>query len=152
GEADRILVDPYYVRNHVVEESTAAMLHRWYDFLVEHDELLTAPGIVEVTGSYAASYNDDLVVEYADSVLTHIATAGTIWRRITQAGDRLVLQLINLTGQHDTQWDAPRNPPADPGPGALRIRRAGTGLPRVRYADPDRQGHLVDVPVTADGD
>jgi dextranase len=152
GEADRILVDPYYVRNHVVEESTAAMLHRWYDFLVEHDELLTAPGIVEVTGSYAASYNDDLDVEYADTVVTHIATAGTIWRRITQVGDGLVLQLINLTGQDDTQWDGPRNPPADPGPGTLRIRRAGTGLPRVRYADPDRQGHLVDVPVTADGD
>ena len=37
GEADRILVDPYYVRNHVVERSTAALLKRWYDFLVEHD-------------------------------------------------------------------------------------------------------------------
>ena len=34
GEADRILVDPYYVRNHVIEPSTAALLKRWYDFLV----------------------------------------------------------------------------------------------------------------------
>jgi dextranase len=152
GEADRILVDPYYVRNHVVEESTAELLHRWYDFLVEHDEVLTEPGIVDVTGSYAASYNDDLDVSYADIAVTHIATAGTIWRRITQAGDQLVLQLINLTGQDDTLWDAPRNPPADPGPGTLRIRSAGTALPRVRFADPDRQAHLVDAHVTADGD
>ncbi len=52
GEADRILVDPYYVRNHVAEPSTRDLLRRWYDFLVEHDELLTAPGITDVTGSY----------------------------------------------------------------------------------------------------
>ncbi|HEY2042388.1 MAG TPA: glycoside hydrolase family 66 protein, partial [Jatrophihabitans sp.] len=30
GEADRILVDPYYVRNRVTDDSTAELLHRWY--------------------------------------------------------------------------------------------------------------------------
>src|SRR5262249_32138054 len=67
GEADRILVDPYYVRNHTVAESTAGLLHRWYDFLVEHDELLTAPGICDVTGSYAGDYNLDLDLVYPDA-------------------------------------------------------------------------------------
>ena len=43
GESDRLLVDPYYVRNHVAEPTTAAMLRRWYDFLVEHDELSSTP-------------------------------------------------------------------------------------------------------------
>lgn len=152
GEADRILVDPYYVRNHAVEPSTAALLHRWYDFLVEHAELLTAPGVTDVTASYAGGYNDDLDVSYADTEVGHLAAPGRVWRRITQAGDRLVLHLINLAGQHDTLWDAPRATPADPGPGTLRIRRAGPGLPRVRVADPDRQPYLVDVPVTGDGD
>jgi dextranase len=28
----------------------------------------------------------------------------------------------------------------------------GVGLPRIRVADPDRQGCLIDVPVTIDGD
>ena len=64
GEADRILVDPYYVRNHVVEASTRHLLRRWYDFLVEHDELLLDPAIVDVTGAYAGTYNDDIDVSF----------------------------------------------------------------------------------------
>jgi dextranase len=152
GEADRILVDPYYVRNHTVEPSTAGLLHRWYDFLTEHAELLTAPGITDVTASYAGDYNDDLDVGYAEVATSDPVAPGRVWRRVTQAGDRLVLHLINLAGQDDTLWDAPRAAPADPGPGTLRIRKAGPGLPRVRVADPDRQAHLVDVPVTDDGD
>jgi hypothetical protein len=34
----------------------------------------------------------------------------------------------------------------------LRARRLGKNQPRVRFADPDRQPHLTDVPVTIDGD
>lgn len=152
GEADRILVDPYYVRNHTVEPSTAALLRRWYDFLVEHADLLDAPGAAEVTASYAGGYNDDLDVSYEATPVAQFAAPGTVWRRITRVGDRLVVHLINLAGQDDTVWDAPRNAPADPGPGTLRLRRSGPGLPRVRVADPDRRAHLVDVPVTEDGD
>jgi dextranase len=152
GEADRILVDPYYVRNHVVEPSTGDLLVRWYDFLVEHAELLMTPDAVDVTGSYAGSYNDDLDVSYAATPVTGRAEAGSVWRRITQVGNRLVVHLINLAGQPDTLWDAARATPADTGPGTLRVRRVGTGLPRVRVADPDRSGTLVDVDVRADGD
>ncbi|HUX71688.1 MAG TPA: hypothetical protein VMV41_14315, partial [Cellulomonadaceae bacterium] len=80
------------------------------------------------------------------------AVAGTVWRRITRAGDALVLHLVNLVGQQDTRWDAPRLPVGDPGPGALRVRRTGPGLPRVRVADPSTTPRLVEVPVVADGD
>ncbi|MDX6227517.1 MAG: dextranase [Frankiales bacterium] len=152
GEADRILVDPYYVRNHVVESSTAALLKRWYDFLVEHTELLMPQGIADVTGSYCGLYNDDLDVTYELATVAEHAAAGTVWRRITQVGDRLVVHLVNLTGQENTLWDAPRHEPGSPGPGTMRIRRAGPDLPRVRVADPDRQARLVDVEVVADGD
>jgi dextranase len=154
GEADRILVDPYYVRNHVVEPSTAALLKRWYDFLVEHTELLMPQGISEVTGSYAGRYNDDLDISFpgTGAMVVEHASAGAVWRRITQVGDRLVVHLVNLTGQEDTLWDAPRREPADPGPGTLRIRRTGSDLPRVRVADPDGRPSLVDVEVVADGD
>src|SRR5690606_21128836 len=34
GEDGRVLVDPYYVRNHAAEPSTLDMLARWYDLLV----------------------------------------------------------------------------------------------------------------------
>jgi dextranase len=152
GEADRILVDPYYVRNHRVGRSTAELLHRYYDFAVAHTELLFDPGIVDVTASLAGAYNDDLDVSYASTPVTHLATPGTVWRRITQVGDRYVLHLVNLAGQADTHWNAPRRPPADTGTARLRIRGMGRELPRVRYADPDSQNRLRDLDVVADGD
>jgi dextranase len=152
GEADRILVDPYYVRNHVAESSTQDLLRRWYDFLVEHDELLTASAVVDVTGSYAGPYNDDIDLTYDEVPVTHAAVPGTVWRRVVQVGEALVVHAINLCGQENTLWDSPRQRPGDPGSGRLRIRRAGTSLPRVRFADPDRQPRLVDVEVTAEGD
>jgi dextranase len=151
GEADRILVDPYYVRNHAVQPSTAALLKRWYDFLVEHDELLMDPAIVDVTASYAGAYNDDCDVAFGGAPVSGSATPGAVWRRVTSAGDRLVVHLVNLVGQEDALWDAPRAEPTRPGAGILRFRRSGTDVPRVRVADPDAAGRLLDVAVTLDG-
>jgi len=152
GEADRILVDPYYVRNHVVEDSTAQMLVRWYDFLVEYDELLMSPEIVDVTASFAGRYNDDANISFDDIPVSSEAVAGAVWRRITRAGDRLVIHLINLVGQDDTLWDSARHPFADTGEGTLRLRAVGGFVPRVRVADPDNGGRLSDVVVSVDGD
>jgi dextranase len=153
GEADRILVDPYYVRNHVAGHSTADLLQRYYDFAVAHTELLFDPAIVEVTSSFAGDYNDDLDVSYPSVPVAQIARAGTVWRRITALADgRYVVHLINLTGQDDTHWDAARNQPGRVGRATLRIRRMGTELPRVSCASPDDQGRLIEVPLTAEGD
>lgn len=152
GEADRILVDPYYVRNHPVTAGTARLLARWYDFLVEHGELLVPARSADVTGAYADAYNDDCDVTYAAAPVGDTPAAGSVWRRVVEADGRLVVHLVNLTGQHDTLWDAPRETPADPGPGTLRLRRAGPALPRVRVADPDRHPRLTDVPVRPAGD
>ena len=153
GESDRVLVDPYYVRNHVAEPSTVALLARWYDFLVAHDELLFAPDLVDVTASYVGGYNDDCDVRYDDAVVSSEAVAGTVWRSITAARGRLVLHAINLVGQRDTEWDAAREPFGDPGAGVVRVRRLfGRPLPRIRVADPDGLGRLVDLDVREDGE
>jgi dextranase len=105
GEADRILADPNYVRNHRVAPSIADLLRRWYDFHVEHGELLSDPGFVDMTGALAGAYNDDCDLSYPAS---DVPIPGTVWRRVLGRGDRLVVHLINLTGQDDTEWDAPR--------------------------------------------
>lgn len=152
GEADRLLVDPYYVRNHVAAGTTLDLLTRWYDFLVEHDRLLMDPGAADVTGSYTGEYNGDLGVDYQARPVSDEPVAGAVWRRVVQAGGSLVVHLINLTGQTDTLWDAPREPAGPTGPGTLRFRRSGPGRPRVQVADPDRHPRLVDVPVRIEGD
>lgn len=149
GESDRILVDPYYVRNHTVEDSTAELLRRWYDFMVEHDELLFDPRIVDVTGSYAGPYNDDIDVSYTATPVSGDAEAGVVWRRVTSTPRGLVLHLINLAGQPDTLWDGPKEAPAAIGEGVLRIRSVAGSTPRVRVADPELSPRLVEVPVEA---
>ena len=150
GEADRILVDPYYVRNHVAEPSTAALLKRWYDFLVEHDRVLMADDIVDVTASYVGGYNDDGDVSFAGVPSTSTAVPGAVWRRVTSVGGALVVHLINLADQSDADWDAPRSTPV-PQRGTLRFRLDGRSAPRVRAADPDAEGRLVELDVVVDG-
>jgi dextranase len=153
GEADRILVDPYYVRNKTADSSTADLLQRYYDFAVAHRDLLFPPGLVEVTSSFAADYNDDIEVSYETVAVEQLATAGTVWRRITRLSPgTYAVHLINLAGQDDTQWDAARKPPARIGTGRLRIRRTGVEPPRVRYASPDAQHRLIDLDLVIDGD
>jgi dextranase len=152
GEGDRLLVDPYYVRNHPMTPSTAALLRRWYDFLVEHREILMSPVAVDVTGSYAGSYNDDCDVSYPAAEVQGSPEAGTVWRRVVERDGALVVHLVNLCGQRDTLWDAPREAVTGPGGGRLRVRRMHSGVPRVRVADPDRTPYLVEVPVTVEGE
>lgn len=150
GEADRILVDPYYVRNHVMEASTAALLKRWYDFLVEHDRLLMAEDVIDVTSSYVGEYNDDCDVAFADAWSTSRAEPGAVWRRVVSVGGAVVVHLINLCGQSDAEWDAPRSAPIPQG-GTLRFRLSGASAPRVRVADPDAEGRLIELDVVVRG-
>jgi dextranase len=147
GEHGKLLVDPYYVRNHEAEPQTLELLTRWYDFVVEHDALLLDPGIVEVTASYAGSYNDDLDVRFNGAEVSGTARAGAIWRRITRTSEGLVVHLINLVGQPDTLWDAPRDAPDGVGEGELRFRYVRGRTPRARVADPDDIARLHDLDV-----
>lgn len=152
GEGDRILVDPYYVRNHVAEPSTVELLVRWYDFLVEFDEVLMEPDLVEVTASFAGGYNDDCDVTYPHTSTHDEAVTGGVWRRITAVRNRLVVHLINLVDQPDTLWDSPRVPITPVGGGVLRLRRVGGAQPRVRVVDPDRPGVVVEPSVRNAGE
>jgi len=151
GEAANILVDPYYVHNHAMARSSAKLLKRWYDFLVAQDELLMAPDIIDVTNSYAGPYNDEIDISYDGVEISEEAKAGTVWRRITRAGDRIVVHIINLCGQSDTLWDRPRAPLGQVGSGHLRFRRVFNSTPRVFAGDPDTGCRLKKMPAVVEG-
>lgn len=152
GDSGRVLVDPYYVRNHIAEPSTWAMLRRWYDFLVEHGDVLVDPGIVDVTTAFAGAYNDDIEIAYARAEVASSPVPGTLWRRITATSHGYAMHVINLAGQADEAWDTPKAPFSDVGEGRIRIRKVNGCIPRVRYADPDLNPRLRDVDVRDGGD
>lgn len=137
GQSHSILVDPYYVDHHDASPSTVSMLAEWYDFAAEWDELLFDPEINDITQSHAGTYNDDIDVEFGKAQITSSPQPGALWRRITRTSVGDVVHVVNLIGQKDTLWDAPKSHPQNIGPGRLRIRcrRAGQ-LPEVQVLSP----------------
>lgn len=150
GEAGRVLVDPYYVRNHAAEESTLDMLARWYDFLVAAGDILLAPGLADITRSVAGELNDEIDVR-APVPVGHDAAAATVWRRVVETPHGQVVHLINLTGQHDTGWDTAKADLVPVHGLTLRVRRVGDSTPAVYVGDPDRGPAFTAVPVVKDG-
>ncbi len=151
GEEGRVLTDPYYPRNEAIDPAALDRLVRWHDFLVEHDDLLVAPAIVEVTGSHTGSYNGVLDVCYQDAPVSWHPRPGCVWRRVTRTGAGLVVHLVNLTGVDSVRWDHPQPPPGRTGAGSLRLALTGLADPDVWVADPDGSGHLQQVPVRTEG-
>ena len=147
GEDGHLLVDPYYVRNMPAEDETLDMLASWYDFLVANDEILVDPGIVDVTASYVGAYNADIDVSFDEAPVCWEAAPGCVWRRVTRAGDALVVHLINLVGQSDTVWDGPHRPAIALRGGTLRLKPLFGRVPRVSAADPDAGSTLIPLDV-----
>jgi dextranase len=142
GESGSVLTDPYYVHNHPAEPSTLNMLRRWYDFLTAQGELLTAPGVHDVTSSWYGPYNNAVTLEWDGCAVTTEPTPGAIWARVTRPDgppgtDRLVAHTVNLTQQTDIAWDSPKTPVEPLSGGLLRVRRVGAGLPRAFTGNPD---------------
>lgn len=151
GEGGNVLVDPYYVNNHQAADGTLEMLKRWYDFLVEHDEILMDPCIAEVTDSFAGPLNEDVEVAYDNLCVTEDPAEGAVWRRVTTTRHGLVVHLINLVGQKDTLWDGPKRSGILIEGGRLTLRCCAGRTPRVFVADPDGSGHLEELRVHCEG-
>jgi dextranase len=152
GEDGRVLVDPYYVRNHAAPADTLAMLGRWYDLLVAAGDLLFAPGSVDITRSVAGGLNDELDVVGGPAPFTHEARPGTVWRRVVETPLGTVVHLINLTGQAETGWDTPKAPIHPIDGLRLRLRWIGQATPHVHAADPDgAPGFAALTPAIRDG-
>jgi dextranase len=147
GEDGRLLVDPYYVRNHPASESTLDMLARWHDLLVAAGDVLMAQESADVTRSVVGGLNAELDVvagvdvagvDIAGVDVSHEARPGAIWRRVVQTPVGIVVHLINLAAQAETGWDTPKAAITAVDGLRLRIRQTGTAIPRLHAADPDR--------------
>jgi dextranase len=113
GEEAGLLVDPYYVRHHLISEATAAVARSYADFSVRFGELLFADG-VDVTQTHWGGINEEIIVQSSVPVSAH-AAAGSLWLYAVQSELGLVIHLIDLSAQSETAWDVPKRP-AGPSP------------------------------------
>ncbi len=149
GEDGRLLVDPYYVRNHAANESTLDRLARWYDLLVAAGDLLFDDLQADITRSVVGGLNGEVDVTAGAVPVNHEARAGSVWRRVVQTRLGTVVHLINLTGQSETGWDQPKAE-IEPVRGLqLRLRQTGSAIPRLHAADPDRGVTFAPLPLRA---
>lgn len=138
GESEVILVDPYYPQNHKAEESTVELMRNWYDFHVRYGDLLLAPEAIDVTRSYTGGINEDLI--FAAQGGQAIATdpePDTVWVRVVRTDLGLVIHLINLIGQEETDWDRRKSPIPDIKGLRLRILKT-LGVDSPYLVDPER--------------
>lgn len=150
GEDGRLLVDPYYVRNHRPEASTVDRLARWYDFLVAAGDLLFADDQADITRSVVGGLNGELDVASDGAPVSHEPRPGVIWRRVVQTRLGIVVHLINLTGQTETGWDTPKAEIVPVGGLRLRMRQTGAEVPRLQVADPDAGVAFTPLPLRAE--
>jgi dextranase len=141
GEENALLTGPYYPEHHRLRAPAHATLRRWYDFAVRYGDLLFDRGAADVTRSTLAGVNTELRIQAAAEVSTGLEP-GAVWTRAIETDHGLVLHLINLIGQRDLSWDAPKRPSQPVKDLRLSLRRVGKREPAFLFADPDRAAGL----------
>jgi dextranase len=149
GERHGALTHPYYPNYATLTDDAVAVLRRFADFAVANGDVLFNPRLARSTRHLWRGVNEDVAVEGAP-VLAE-PTPGGIWMRIATDGPRLVVTLVDLTGQADPRWNVAKRP-TDPAP-RLRVRvRVASAEPSVRFGHPLAGPELAPIPLSVDGE
>jgi dextranase len=136
GEAGAVLTDPYYPKHHRLTKPGIETMRRWYDFCVRYGDVLYDREAVDVTRTVLGGINEEYRVTAPVPVATD-AVAGGLWVRVVDSADRSAIHLINLAGQKDTDWDAPKRPVEPLSNVTIAVLRTEREPPDFAYADPD---------------
>jgi dextranase len=144
GEAQAALTHPYYANHATIADASQHAAGRYYDFAVRYGDLLFDRAAVDVTRVVAGGVNEDLAVD-APVPIAFSAEAGALWLRAVRLSHGLLVSLIDLSGQPDDRWDAPKAEPRALAPVRLSLQRTGRAAPRFLFADPDERPGMVDL-------
>ena len=108
GGNGRVLHDPYYVKNYLADEDTKKDLENYFNFLVSSGDLLYDESRVDITMTSSFGINGEICFD-SKALLSHDASAGTLWVRVFRGETGLTIHFINLMDQMDTLWDSPKN-------------------------------------------
>jgi dextranase len=150
GESRGVLTEAYYVRHEELSAGEEASTRRYYDFAVRYGDLLFDRGAVDVTSTHLGGVNEEIRVEAPVDVDVR-CRPGALWVRILRLTGGMLVSLVDLSGQDDDRWNAPKRP-ASPLEGVrLAIERSGPRAPRFLFADPDDRPGMVELPPDHDG-
>jgi dextranase len=156
GEERAALTEAYYVRHAELSDATLAFTRRYYDFAVRYGDLLFDAEAADVTRTHLGGDNQEIVIEAPVPVATDCAP-GVLWARAVRGSHGLVVNLIDLSGQNDVRWNAPKQPGSTLEGVRVAVERSATtsiffaspeSAPALRLLDPEREGRydVVAVP------
>jgi dextranase len=134
GEEAAVLTEAYYVTHKEIAATTQDAARRYFDLAVRYGDLVFAS--VDVTRTHLGGDNEEVRIEASVPVATD-AGPGTLWGRVMRVPDGLLISLIDLSGQTDDIWDAPKIPSTPLDGVRLSLLRRGETAPRFAIASPD---------------
>lgn len=138
GEQDAALHDPYYVNHTILRSEFAAIMRRYYDFIVRYLNVLSDLRFALLSSPTANGARQEAQVTVDEWSVTEVATTGALWAITRAAPGCLTVSLINLSAATSTEWNAPAVPPSELFNLSTHIRLAQASRVRGVYvATPD---------------
>lgn len=135
GEEESVLCDSYYVNHAKIRPEFTGTVVRYADFLVRYAQLLYDDTGYDVSMTAGGGINEDVVATADHAVFSADGRSDTVWMMLRESANRLVIHLINLTG-NDALWNAPKNQPQTVSEIHLSLR-LDVEITGVYHASPD---------------
>jgi dextranase len=150
GESGAVLTDPYYPNHHIADAATLELLRRHHDLLVRLGDVLVTPS-TEITRTHAGGINEEIGLSAPGTAVATDPLPGALWLRALDTAHGRVIHIVNLAGQTDARWDAPKNPIPVVVGAELKLRRELGGEPSVVAFSPAAP-RPVSLPVRSDSE
>lgn len=140
GEQGAVLTQPYYSDYTRLTDAERRVVQAYSDFQVRYRELLYDPASIEITESHVLGENREFSVE-VDGLgtpgVSFDGEPGTVWTAVHRQEQRIVINLINLTEQDDSNWNTAKKDSTTAAVVRIQIPRY-TDTMRIFVASPDK--------------
>lgn len=110
GECKAVLTQGYYSDYTRLDDSQAAVLRRYYDFMIRYLELFYDPRLKNVSMTHTGW--DNFEYQCLSHPVSSYGEAGKLWMILREQERRKCLYLVNLCGCMDDYWNKGKEPPA----------------------------------------
>lgn len=134
GERKAVLTQGYYSDYTCLSDTEAAILRRYYDFMVRYLELFYDPQLQNVSMTHTGW--DNFEYQCPSHPVSAYGEAGKLWMILREQDRRKCLYLVNLCGCTDDYWNRGKEPPTPQQDVRFRVQ-ADHSLKGVYAASPD---------------